>query len=42
MMEKYDGERVYWDGSNLHWKDTVIIVPQNLQFPTVPFEGELW
>jgi DNA ligase-1 len=44
MMEKYDGVRVFWDGKHLLLKNskTVINVPQDCAFPSVPFEGELW
>jgi hypothetical protein len=44
MMEKYDGVRVYWDGTRLFTKNlqVAIDVPKELKFPAVPFEGELW
>ncbi len=44
MMEKFDGVRVFWDGKRLHSKSskTIIDVPQQLEFPSFPFEGELW
>jgi hypothetical protein len=44
MMEKYDGVRVYWDGSRLHSKhpSVVLDIPKRLNFPNIPFEGELW
>jgi hypothetical protein len=44
MMEKFDGVRVYWDGKRLFSTSSrsLIQVPLNLQFPTTPFEGELW
>ena len=44
MMEKFDGVRVYWDGKRLFSTSSrsLIQVPQDLQFPTTPFEGELW
>jgi DNA ligase-1 len=44
MMEKFDGVRVFWDGKQLHSKKSriTINVPQGLQFPNFPFEGELW
>jgi hypothetical protein len=44
-MEKYDGVRVYWDGSTLYETERMraITIPSNCEtFPTVPFEGELW
>jgi hypothetical protein len=44
MMEKFDGVRVYWDGSRLHalGLKTSIEVPKSCLFPSTPFEGELW
>jgi hypothetical protein len=42
IMEKYDGVRVYWDGQYLLWKNSQVEVPKDLQFPSIPFEGELW
>jgi hypothetical protein len=44
MMEKYDGVRVYWDGIRLQIANSKINidVPENLAFPSFPFEGELW
>jgi hypothetical protein len=44
MMEMFDGVRVFWDGSLLYAKTTreLIHVPQECNFPTMPFEGELW
>jgi hypothetical protein len=44
MMEKYDGIRVFWDGKRLHAKSlgTIIKVPTDLSFPSIPFEGVLW
>jgi hypothetical protein len=44
MMEQFDGVRVFWDGKRLHSKNskTSIQVPQELKFPSISFEGELW
>jgi hypothetical protein len=44
MMEKYDGVRVYWDGKSLYtsYPKQHLQVPNNIAFPTIPFEGELW
>jgi hypothetical protein len=44
MMEKYDGIRVYWDGTTLFTKNLRIIpIPNNTELlPPFPFEGELW
>jgi hypothetical protein len=43
MMEKYDGVRVFWDGKYLYVKNSkVISVPEDCNFPSFPFEGELW
>jgi hypothetical protein len=44
MMEKFDGIRVFWDGKRLQSKKLKfkIDVPSQYNFPTVPFEGELW
>jgi hypothetical protein len=44
MMEKYDGVRVIWNGKALYSRYTnkLIEVPQTSQFPSIPFEGELW
>lgn len=45
MLEKFDGLRVYWDGARLHLSqapEVAIDVPASLDFPSTPFEGELW
>jgi hypothetical protein len=44
MMEKYDGIRVFWDGKQLHSKTSgkILNLPKGHNFPTIPFEGELW
>jgi hypothetical protein len=44
MMEKFDGVRVFWDGKRLYIKNSKIAidVPSEINFPTIPFEGELW
>ena len=44
IMEKFDGVRIFWDGSKLHSKHTNVSVqvPKDLNFPSIPFEGELW
>jgi DNA ligase-1 len=44
LMEKYDGVRVFWDGSRLmtNTSRVVIDLPTNFGFPSIPFEGELW
>jgi hypothetical protein len=43
MMEKYDGVRVYWDGTSLSYKSWKIPLPKSVEpFPNFPFEGELW
>jgi hypothetical protein len=43
-MEKFDGVRVFWDGKQLLSKSSgiKIDIPQDVKFPTIPFEGELW
>jgi hypothetical protein len=43
-MEKFDGVRVYWDGKALFArnKKQKIEVPSTVQFPSTPFEGEIW
>jgi hypothetical protein len=43
-MEKFDGVRVFWDGNHLYITNSKvkITVPQGIQFPSIPFEGELW
>jgi hypothetical protein len=42
MMERYGGVRVYWDGNALYYKNKPVYTPKNLNFPTTPFEGEVW
>jgi hypothetical protein len=43
MMEKYDGVRVFWDGKlRVQGSKKIIEVPNNIVFPMLPFEGELW
>jgi hypothetical protein len=44
MMEQYDGVRVYYDGNKLRTSNskTPLVIPTNITFPSMPFEGELW
>jgi hypothetical protein len=42
MMEKYDGIRCYWNGKNLLINGMKMTVPPKYNFPSIPFEGELW
>jgi hypothetical protein len=44
MMEKFDGVRVFWDGKSLKATsgNELIQVPNNVKFPSIPFDGELW
>jgi hypothetical protein len=43
-MEKFDGIKVYWDGTTLYSPllKQKIVVPADCKFPIIPFEGELW
>ena len=45
MSEKYDGVRLYWNGSQfLTRQGKVVKVPKEIssKMPDVPMEGELW
>jgi hypothetical protein len=46
ISEKYDGIRVFWDGSKLFtaFNNNEILLPESLRqaMPSIPIEGELW
>jgi DNA ligase-1 len=45
MTEKYDGMRLYWDGSQFWTRQgKKVKVPESVarQLPPVPLDGELW
>ena len=45
MTEKYDGMRMYWNGSSFYTRQgRKIKVPESItkQMPRVPLDGELW
>ena len=45
MSEKYDGARIFWDGSSFYTRQGhEIPAPDTLtmQMPSVPLDGELW
>ena len=45
MSEKYDGMRLYWDGSQFYSRSGEIVsVPNSIStgMPSVPLDGELW
>ena len=45
MTEKYDGMRLYWNGSDFYSRQgNKVKVPEFIlsQMPKVPLDGELW
>jgi hypothetical protein len=42
MMEKFDGVRVYWTGKELIANNSKVPIPKDMNFPAIPFDGELW
>jgi DNA ligase-1 len=43
MTEKYDGMRVYWNGSQfLTRQGNVIKVPNSVRMPNIHLDGEMW